>query len=147
MPILTHFGRLLFVVVTAASLAACNRGSPAYRHIKDLPESQWDSYASTLSVEQRLDLHKEIMERSGHNPPMTISESFKDKPQKTYDELVKRLQSGDESRYYLSIFYSVDRASTFSICDQPNRKVVQTYLRKIATDAVSPADRPDFYSC
>lgn len=147
MPILMRFGRQLSAMALFAGLVACDRESPAYSHIKDLPEAQWDSYASTLPIGQRLDLHKEIMNRSGHNPTMTIRLSFSSQPEETYKAINLRLKSGDKSRYYSTILYEIDGRRKFKICSQPDRKVIQDYLWSIATDAVKNEDRPDFYRC
>lgn len=133
--------------LAAFGLVGCDRGSSEYQHIDDLPYSQWESYAQTLPLEERLDLHNEIMERSGHNPLMTISGSFSDDPQKTYDAIVSRIDSGDTSRSYVRILYEINRQGDFAICGQPNRKAVQGYLWDMATDAVQPKDRADFYTC
>ena len=94
----------LLVLAVVIGLAACSSGSPEYRHIKDLPWQEWDSYASTLPIERRLDLHKEIRERSIH-PQMTIQLSFESQPRETYRAIVNRIKSGDTSRYYLDIIY------------------------------------------
>ncbi|MEJ7777004.1 MAG: hypothetical protein WKF52_06440 [Sphingomicrobium sp.] len=147
MSIVKGWKKPLVVLVAITSLTGCDRGSSTYNRINDLPHSEWDIYAATLPVEQRLDLHKEIMERSWHNPLMTISESFNKDPKETYDQLINRLKAGDQSRFYLSVIYSIDESYNFNICDQDDRKVVQSYLRKIATDAVRESDRPDFYRC
>jgi len=142
-----RFGRQLLVVVVIAGLTACDRGSPAYRHIKDLPESQWDSYAATLPIEQRLDLHKEIMERSGHNPQMTIRFSFSSQPDETYKAIINRLKSGDRSRYYSTIIYAIDGSKNFKICSQPDRKIIQDYLSGITGYPEQQKYQPDFYDC
>jgi hypothetical protein len=147
MPILTHFGRQLLVVVAIAGLTACDRGSPAYRHIKDLPYSEWDRYAASLPIEQRLVLNKEIRERSGHNPQMTIEASFSSQPAETYKSIVNRIRNGDTSRYYLGIIYEINRSPEFKICSQPDRKVVQAYLSGITGYPGQERDQPDFYSC
>jgi hypothetical protein len=135
------------MVAVTVSLAGCDRGSPAYNRIKDLPYSQWDKYAATLPVEQRLDLHKEIMERSGHNPKMTIGASFSTNPESTYKSLVDRIRRGDNSRYYLGVIYEINRSPSFKICDQPDRKVVQGYLGGIVSYPGQKQYRPDFYDC
>lgn len=147
MPILTHFGRQLLVVVAIAGLTACYRGSPAYRHIKDLPYSEWDRYAASLPIEQRLDLNKEIRERSGHNPQMTIEASFSSQPAETYKSIVNRIRNGDTSRYYLGIICEINRSPEFKICSQRDRKIVQAYLSGITGYPGQERDQPDFYSC
>lgn len=134
------------VVVAVASMAGCDRGSPAYNHIKDLHYTQWESYAVTLPIDKRLDLHKEIMERSGHNPPMTIEFSFSAEPSETYNLIVKRLRNGDRSRYYQGVIYDINRSS-FKICAQPDRRIVQEYLLGITGYPGHEKDRPDFYTC
>lgn len=147
MPVLGRTVRAA-LLVAVLSLAACgDRGSPEYQHIEELPYSEWESYAHTLPLEERLDLHNEILARSGHNPLMTISGAFDDEPQKVYDAIVGRISSGDVRRSYVRILYEINRQDDFSICDQPNRKVVQDYLWDMATDAVQPKDRADFYTC
>lgn len=130
-----------------AGVSGCDRGSSNYQHIKALPYDQWNSYAATLPVGRRLTLHKEIMERSGHNPINTISESFNTDPKETYAEIVQRLKAGDRSSFYLSVIYAIDRSPTFSVCEQPDRKIVQQFLKDNMTDEVKPEHRPDFYSC
>ena len=129
-------------------LISCyNRGSSEYEHIEDLPHPEWENYARTLPLEQRLDLHKEIMERSGHNPLMTISGAFNNQTERTYRLIVDRLVAGDRSRHYVRVLYEINRQDDFEICDQPDREIVQTYLWDLATDAVPPDRRPDFYRC
>lgn len=148
MPVLSGTAIRATLVVAILSLAGCgDRGSPEYQHIKELPYSEWESYAQALPLEERLDLHGEILERSGHNPLMTISGAFDDEPQETYDAIVRRIGAGDISRSYVRILYEINRQDDFAICDQPNRKVVQDYLWNMATDAVQPKDRADFYTC
>lgn len=147
MPILNPSRKQLGAVILFAGLAACDRGSPAYQHIKDLPAAQWDSYASSLPIEQRLDLHKEIMDRSGHNPTMTIRFSFSSQPKDTYNSIIKRIKSGDKSIYYSAIIFAIDGEHNFRICTQPDRKIIQDYLWHVATDAVKDEHRPDFYTC
>lgn len=137
----------MVATVALASLSGCDRGSSNYQHIKALPSDQWNSYAATLPVDRRLTLHKEIMERSGHNPLNTISESFGADPQETYADIVKRLKAGDRSRFYLHVIYAIDRSPAFSVCEQPDRRVVQQFLRDNMTDAVKPEHRSDFYRC
>lgn len=140
---------LTSVVVLSAiiCLAACSRGSTEYRHIKDLPYSEWNTYASTLPIGERLDLHKEIMERTWHTPKALIVESFDNAPKRTYDELIRRIRNGDTNRFYLPVLYEINQSSDFKICQQPDRKVIQGYLAGTATGAVNPNYRPDFYTC
>lgn len=128
MPILTAAGRWILLIIATLAMMSCNRGSPSYEHIKDLPESQWESYAATLPIEQRLDLHKEIMDRSGHNPVMTIRFAFSSDPDAAYRAIVRRLKTGDDSRYYSTILYAIDGSEGFEICAQADRKIVQSYL-------------------
>ena len=147
MPVLRRRWRLSLCSLLAIAPAACDRGTPAYRHIKDLPYSEWTGYAASLPVEQALDLNKEIEARSGHNPPMTIVGSFSTRPAVTYMSLVRRIRTGDDSLSYLGIIYEIDRSADFSICDQPDRKFIQQYLWRNATSAVGAEDRADFYRC
>jgi hypothetical protein len=147
MPILKNWERRLLVLVALASLTGCDRGSPAYRHIKDLPYSQWDRYATSLPLEQRLDLHKEIMEQSGHNPQMTIEASFSAQPTETYKSVINRIRHGDKSRYYLGIIYEINRSPGFKVCSQPDRAVVQSYLSGIEGYPGQAQHQPEFYSC
>jgi len=139
--------RTLFALAALACLASCDRGTPAYQQIKELPYSQWDQYAASLPIERRLDLHKEIMERSGHNPKMTIEASFRAEPRETYSAIVKRIKMGDNSRYYLGVIYEINRSRGFRICSQPDRSIVQSYLSGIAEYPGHLRLRPDFYSC
>lgn len=136
-----------FLGLTIVGLAGCERGSPQYQRIEELPHSQWISYAESLPLDQRLSLHKEIMERSSHNPVMTISEAFDDEPKNTYDLIVKRLKGGDKNRHYLLILYEINRQKDFKICNQEDRRIVQNYLWRISTDAVEPGNRVNFYTC
>lgn len=111
-----------------------------------MPPSEWAAFASSLPLEQRLDLHVEV-QGSSHNPPHTIIEAFNEEPLKTYEALVERIRAGDANRHYLGVYYEIDRSASFSICEQPDRKIVQNYLWSIATDAVRPEQRADFYRC
>lgn len=147
MPVLKKWEWGLLVLVALAGLAGCDRGSPAYRHIKDLPYSQWDRYAASLSVEQRLDLHKEIMERSGHNPQMTIEASFSAQPVETYKSIVNRIRHGDKNRYYLGVIYEINRSPGFKVCSQLDRAIVQSYLSGLGGYPDQEQYRPDFYNC
>lgn len=147
MSVLRRWSLLLAVTVALAGLSSCDRGSSNYQHIKTRPPDQWNSYAATLPVDRRLTLHKEIMERSGHNPLNTISESFGADPQETYANIVKRLKAGDRSRFYLPVIYAINRSPNFKICDQSDRRVVQRFLWDHATDAVKREHRSDFYRC
>ena len=147
MPISNRRSNQLLAIAALASLASCDRGSPTYNKIKDLPYSQWDSYAATLPIEQRIELHKEIMERSGPNPKMTIEASFSDKPNETYRSIVKHLRSGDKSRYYLGIIYEINRSPSFKLCNQPDRKIVQDYLGGMPRYPEQSKSQPDFYTC
>lgn len=146
MQILKHVINRFIIAFASAALAGCDHGSPEYTHIRNLPYAQWNRYASTLPVEKRLNLHKEIM-RSGHNPQMTIVSSFVDRPQETYQSLVRRITAGDNSRYYLPVIFEIDGRGNFTICDQKDRKILQEYLWSIATNAVKTGDRPTFYTC
>jgi hypothetical protein len=147
MPVLSRWGRALLIPVALVGLAGCDRGSTAYQHIKGLPYSQWDRYAASLPLEERLDLHKEIMERSGHNPQMTIEASFSTQPAETYKSIVNRIRHGDKNRYYLGVIYEINRSPQFKICSQSDRSVVQSYLFGIAGYPGQERYQPDFYSC
>lgn len=147
MSVLTRLWFSIAALLAVVNLAGCDQGSPNYQHIKALPTDQWSRYAATLPVEQRLILHKEIMERSGHNPINTISDSFGADPQESYVDIVGRLKSGDRSRFYLSVIYAINRNPSFQFCEQPDRKIVQQFLKEIETDAVSAENRPAFYNC
>src|SRR5687768_13099798 len=114
-----------------ALLGGCDRSSPDYEALQKLPPDQWGHFAVELPIERQLDLHLAV-QRSSHNPPQTITEAFGAKPDETYRALVNRLEEGDDSRYYQGIFYEIDRSATFSICDQPDRAIVQKYLWSIA---------------
>jgi hypothetical protein len=116
-------------------------------HIKDLPYSEWDRYAASLPIEQRLDLNEEIRDRSGHNPQMTIEASFSAQPSETYKSIVNRIRKGDTSIYYLGIIYEINRSPEFEICSQPDRKIVQDYLSGITGYPGQELDEPDFYNC
>ena len=147
MPILKKLGRAVLVSFALVGLVACEQESLAYRHIKDLPLSKWESYSLTLPVEERLNLQKEIMERSGHNPQMTIEGAFSKQPDETYKAIVRRLKNNDRSRYYLSVLYEINRSPNFKICSQPDRKIVQTYLLTVVDYPEGGRFHPDFYSC
>lgn len=147
MQVLGRLTAISALVFMAFYLVGCDRGSSEYEKIEALPHSEWANYARTLALEQRLNLHKEIMERSGHNPLVTISGAFNKEPEMTYDIIVNRLKSGDRSRYYINVLYEINRQENFDICNQPDRKIVQRYLWDLATDAVPPSRRADFYRC
>jgi len=147
MPILDKWQRGLLVLAALGGLVGCDRGSPAYRHIKDLPYSEWNRYAASLPIEQRLDLNEEIRDRSGHNPQMTIEASFSAQPSETYKSIVNRIRKGDTSIYYLGIIYEINRSPEFEICSQPDRKIVQDYLSGITGYPGQELDEPDFYNC
>ncbi|WP_139149939.1 hypothetical protein [Sphingobium yanoikuyae] len=147
MSVLMRPSRPLLIAAAMIALAGCDRGSPAYRHIKDLPDSEWESYASTLPMEERLNLHKEIMERSGHNPIMTIRFAFSSQPAEAYRSIVQRLKSGDNSRYYSSVIYAIDGSRGFKVCSQADRKIVQDYLAGITGYPGQKEAQPDFYTC
>lgn len=146
MPVLKS-GQLALSLLIIVGLAGCDRGTPAYRHIKELPYSEWDRYAASLPVEQALDLQKEIRERSGHNPQMTIDGSFSSRPVETYKAIVRRLKNGDNSRYYLGAIYEINRSRGFRICSQPDRSVVQSYLAGMTGYPGQKQNQPDFYTC
>ncbi len=132
--------------IAALLLAGCGRASADYRTLKELPPGEWTQFAARLPIERQLDLYLEV-QRSSHNPPQTITESFGGKPSETYRALVDRIRRGDTSRHYQGVLYEIDRNPSFAICDQPDRKVVQDFLWSIATNAVKPSDRPAFYRC
>lgn len=146
MPIL-KLGRLVPLVLIVGGLSACDRGTPNYRHIKELPYSEWDRYAASLPVEQALDLQEEIWRKSGHNPKMTIDESFSDRPAETYKAIVRRIRNGDTGRYYLGVIYNINRSPGFRICSQPDRSIVQSYLAGITGYPGQKKLQPDFYIC
>lgn len=147
MQVLIRPKKLSAGMLAVAALAGCSRGTSEYRHIEDLPYSEWVSYAETLPLGTRLNLHKEILNRDGPNPKMTIISAFDSVPYETYHEITRRIADGDDSRYYLSVLYEINRSEHFSICAQSDRRVVQRYLWRIATNAVQPEHRPDFYRC
>lgn len=128
-----------------SSLAGCDRGSAAYQKITDMPYAEWDQYALSLPIEERLDLHKEIIHRSGHTPPATISEDFQDNPLQTYQSIVRRIKSGDLDEAYIRVLYGIDESNDFKICNQPDRNVVQNYIRQIYVHRIK--FEPPFYSC
>jgi hypothetical protein len=139
-----HFGLMSLVLI---GLAGCDHGTPAYRHIKDLPYSEWDRYAASLPIEQALDLQKELREKSGHNPQMTIEGAFANRPVETYNAIVRRIRDGDTSRYYLGVIYEINRSPRFKICSQSDRAVVQTYLSNMNGYPGQKRDQPSFYTC
>lgn len=147
MPVLKFPGGRLAAFAAIIGLAACGRGSAAYNHIKDLPYYEWNSYASTLSVEQRLNLHKEIMERASHNPNMRIEESFEAIPDETFDAIVKRLKHGDNSRYYSGVIYAITDSDKFQFCSKPDRKIIQKYLWDITGYPDDGINHPSFFTC
>src|SRR3954447_3774526 len=116
MPVLTRRGGWATLLALVALLYACDRPSREYRQISKLPYARWDGYASTLPLERRLDLHKEILSRSGPNPPMTIAFSFGRDPAASYRAIVHRLDSGDSDRAYLGLLFAIEGAKGFSIC-------------------------------
>lgn len=147
MPVLKGSRPIVLSVLILVGAAGCDRGTPAYRQINDLPVSEWDRYAASLPIEQALDLQKEIGERSGHNPQMTIEGSFSGRPTETYASLVRRIRHGDKSRYYLGVFYEINRSPNFKICSQPDRSVVQSYLSTMTGYPGQKQNQPDFYKC
>ncbi|MBB3360367.1 MULTISPECIES: hypothetical protein [unclassified Novosphingobium] len=147
MSILRNWKHGLFVLAMVGCSAGCDRGSPAYRQIEKLPYSEWDRYAASLPIEKRLDLQKEIMERSGANPQMTIEGAFSKQPSETYEALINRIKRGDHSRYYLGVIYEINRSDKFEICSQPDRRIIQSYLRGIAGYPGQERQQPDFYNC
>lgn len=147
MPVLKRPGRLALMSLVLVGLAGCDRGTPAYRNIKHLPYSEWDRYAASLPIEESLDLQKEIRERSGHNPQMTIEGSFSSRPVETYKSIVRRIKSGDTSRYYLGVIYEINRSPNFRICSQPDRAVVQSYLATMIGYPGEKRNQPNFYTC
>lgn len=147
MPVLKELRWLVWSALIVAGVASCDRGTPAYRHIKDLPVSEWNQYAASLPIEQALDLQREIGERSGHNPKMTIEGSFLSRPTETYASLVRRIKLGDKSRYYLGVFYEINRSPNFKICSQPDRSIVQSYLSTMTGYPGQKQNQPDFYKC
>ena len=146
MPVLKS-GQLALSALIIVGLGGCDRGTPAYRHIKDLPYSEWDRYAASLPIEQALDLQKEIRKRSGHNPQMTINGSFSSRPAETYKSIVRRIKNGDTSRYYLGAIYEINRSPKFKICSQPDRSVLQSYLAGMTGYPGQKQHQPDFYTC
>lgn len=147
MQVLKSLAKTIAVGALAIGLVGCEKASPEYERIDKIPYAEWNTFARRLPLNQRLDLHIEIMERSGHNPPMTISESFSDAPQETYALIRNRIEAGAESRYYIPVLYEINRQDNFSICDQEDRKIVQDYLWRFATNAVRPEERANFYTC
>jgi hypothetical protein len=139
--------RLYISAICVLILSGCGDESSAYRHIKQLPYSEWNSYATDLPLAERMSLHKEITKRSGHNPKMTIVSSFFNNPEETYKIIVDSVKSGDKGRYYLDIIYEINRNPAFDMCEKQDRMVVQRYLWSLATDAVRKENRPKFYSC
>jgi len=138
---------LALLITFMALLGGCSRPSEDYQAIKALPEEQWDTYAAGLPIKRRLDLHLEIMSLDGPNPSTTIIGAFAPNPLEAYEEIVRRIRSGTDTRYFVSILYEINRNDQFDICEMDDRKIVQTYLWEYATDAVAPMDRPDFYRC
>jgi hypothetical protein len=146
MPILKTFAALIVLSISIV-LGGCSKPSEEYAAIKAIPGEQWDAYAKRLPIGKRLDLHEEIMSRDGPNPTRTIIGSFSDNPQSIYAEIVRRIQSENDSRYLVPILYEINRNVGFDICEMNDRKIVQNYLSKNATEAVAPMDRPEFYRC
>lgn len=147
MPLLKRILNLSALIGLGMAVSSCDRPSSEYKQLTTLPYSQWNEYARSLPVERRLDLQREILERAGHNPPTTVSESFSGEPVATYEAILRRIRSGDHSPYYLGVIYAINRSPNFDMCRRQDRVVVQKYLRAIATDEVSPSNRPAFYSC
>jgi hypothetical protein len=147
MPILGGLKRILLVLSIVTLLAACGRGSSAYRHIMALPYSEWNSYAASLPIEKRLDLQQEIFDRTGPNPQMTISGSFSSQPLETYRAIHNRIERGYRSIAFLGVIYEIDRAPNFEICSQSDRRVVQSYLSQIPTYPRHEKFEPDFFTC
>ncbi len=147
MPILGGLKRTLLVSLVVTLLAACDRGSSSYQHIKALPYSEWNSYAASLPIEKRLDLQKEIFERTGPNPQMTISESFFNQPLQTYISIRDRVKNGDRSIALLEVIYEIDRSPNFNICSQPDRNIIQIYLSQIPKYPGHEKFEPNFFSC
>ena len=138
--------RCAIAVALTGTLVGCNSQSEDYETLRELPPDEWVAFASSLPIERRLDLHIEV-QSSSHNPPHTIVDAFNQDPQKAYQSLVGRIRSGDTNRHYARVVFEIERSPSFSICEQPDRQIVQNYLWKIATNAVRPEDRPDFYRC
>lgn len=147
MPLLKSSNFMFIGGVAIFMFTGCDSGSQPYNQIKDLPYTRWDSYAATLPLEQRLDLHKEIMSHAGHNPLNTIEGSFANQPVETYKSIVKRIRHGDKSRYYIGVIYEINRSSEFKICSQPDRAILQSYLDGFIGYPNHERYDPDFYSC
>lgn len=135
------------VAVAVMLLLGCDDKSSAYQHIMRLPYSDWNKYAASLSVEDRMSLHRDILDKSGHNPKMTIVSSFYNNPEESYAIIVDHVRRGDGGRYYLDVIYEINRNPSFDMCKKHDRRVVQRYLWSMATDAIKKEDRPKFYSC
>ncbi len=136
----------MIAAVFVVALAACHSRSEDYETLRELPPNEWAAFASSLPIERRLDLHVEV-ERSSHNPPHAITEAFSEEPLRTYQTLVERIRAGDTNRHYMGVLYEIERSPSFSICEQPDRQIIQDYLWGIATDAVRPEHRAKFYRC
>jgi hypothetical protein len=148
MPVLSiSFRRIKAILACTAMLLSCSQGSDEYKKIQDLPFSQWNSYAASLPISNRLDLYVELMNHSGHNPGHTIVESFGSDPHETYDGLVEKVQKGKSNINFVRIIYYIDGRDHFYICDQKNRKIIQNMLSAYRTGALEDRDRPRFYDC
>ena len=134
-------------MIGALILSGCGDESSAYRHIKKLPYSEWNKYAAGLPMTERMSLHKEILDKSGHNPKMTITSSFYDDPEESYEAITNAIKRGDKGTYYLDVIYEINRNPDFDMCGKPHRKIAQGYLWSLATDAVKKDERPKFYTC
>ncbi len=134
------------MILGCLALLGCEQRSSNYENLMDIPPDRWETFAKSLPIDDRLDLHIEIME-SRHNPPHTIESAFQGDAVETYKLIVRRILEGDENRYYIPVIYEIDRDEDFSICRMDDRKVVQEFLWRNATSAVPPDKRAEFYYC
>lgn len=154
MSVLSRFKGLLLVAVLMLGFCTWNRPSAVYRHIQTLPWYERVPYAERLPLEKRLDLYLEMERRSVswglfHKADQDISRAFARRPEQTYRAILKRIREGDNTRYYFYLLDDIDGKSGFSICSQPDRRVIQRYIYRTTSypDGDGGADVPKFYTC
>ena len=147
MPILKRCWTKTSLVTLMLAVTACSERSAEYERMHDLPYDQWVAYAKSLPLQKRFQLHHEIAENDGHNPPETIDEAFADQPEESYRYMVDTIRSGEDHPEYLGIIFVIQRNPEFDLCKMPDRKIIQAFLETTKGSLVREQDRPEFYRC
>lgn len=111
-------------------LGGCGDDRSSAKILDGMGYEQKITYAKKLPVRQRLDLFEQRAKESGHNPDLDISVAFAGDASATWNEIVYRIRSDRGSRHYLTLLAIIDQGTNFRICEQSDRKIVQSFLKK-----------------